>query len=71
MTGKLPLALFALIGEPCGFHLGKGLLFFAIEHVQDTTIEDITQVVFGEDEMVATIDISIVLHYGCMSAPIG
>ena len=71
MTSELPLALFALSGEACGFHLGKGLLLFAIEHVQDATIEYVAEIVFGENEVVATIDVTIVLHDSCMSTPIG
>ena len=70
MTCKLPLALATLCWQAFGFHVSKGHLLFAVQHIQNTAIADIAKIILGENKVVATVDVTIMLHHCSMATPV-
>ena len=67
MTGKEKLAFPALTGKACAFIASELLLAFAIEHLRERLLTDISQAVFRKHEVVAAVDITVGLHRGSPS----
>ena len=61
VAGKEEFAFLALFGKGALLVLTEGLLAFAIHHFHERLLVQISELEFGEDEMVARIDIAIVL----------
>jgi hypothetical protein len=70
MAGKLPLALLALCGQSLCFHVCKSHLLFAIQHIQNAAVAYVAQKILREYKVVATVYVSVVLHYCGMPTPI-
>jgi hypothetical protein len=61
MARKLPLALLALCGQSLCFHVCKGHLLFAIQHIQNAAVAYVAQKILREYKVVATVYIAIML----------
>ena len=62
IAGKEPLALATLLGESVALHATKSLLFRTIHHLHQMLLAKVAQLILREDEMVATVDITIEFH---------
>ena len=62
MAGELHVALLALAGQRGMLQAAECLLLFAVKHVDERLLPDVSQFVFRKDEVVAGIHIAIVLH---------
>ena len=71
VAGKEKLALAALRGKAVALHGTKLLLPLAVHHLRQCMGADVAQLVLGEDEVVAGIDVAVVLHYAGMAAGLG
>ena len=68
MAGEEPFALAALGGEGVALGAAEALLLGAVHHVGECALVDVAEEVFGEYEVVAGIDVAIVLHGTCVAA---
>ena len=68
VAGEEPLAGAALCGQAFQFGAPEVMLALAIHHCSDALAMDVAQEVLWEDEVVAGIDVAVVLDDGCMSA---
>ena len=67
MTGKFIAAFFALTGQGTVLDVAELLLFGPIEHLGESLATNVAESIFGENEMIARIDVSIVFHHAGMS----
>ena len=49
------------------FGLAEALLAFTVHHLHQCLLVDVAQLVFGEDEVVACIDVTVEFHYAGMA----
>ena len=68
VAGKEEVALLALFGEGIRLHGSELRLSGRIEHCGEGGVLDVAQFEFGKYEVVATIDVAVVFHDGCVSA---
>ncbi len=68
IAGKAPFALAALVGQTIALGCTECVLAGAVHHGSNAVLMDIAKTVVGEDKMVATIDIAVVLDDGGMAA---
>ena len=68
VAGKEPGALATLLGQCVALDIAEGALTLAVHHCRDAVVVDVAQTVFGKDEVVAGIDIAIVLDDGSVTA---
>lgn len=71
MAGKEPFALLALLGQAVRLHRGKALLLGAVHQLVERVLVDVAQLVLGEDEVVAAVDVAVPLHHAGMPASFG
>ena len=68
VAGEEPFTLLALAGQGVVFGLAETLLAFAVHHLHQCLLVDVAQFVFGEDKVVARIDVAVELHHTGMAA---
>ena len=71
VTGEEEFTLLALTGEKAFLVLSEGLLSFAIHHFHQSLFVNVSELEFGEDEVVASIHIPVEFHDSGMSASFG
>lgn len=71
MTGFQPFANTALAGKGFFLELAKGGLLLAVHHLRQSVGKDITQLVLGEDKVVAAVNIAIMFHNDCVATLFG
>lgn len=71
MTGKLHVTLPALAGKRTVLQTAELLLLLTIKHVDERMVMDVAQLILRKNEVVAGINIAIVLHHSCMTAFLG
>lgn len=71
MAGELHVAFLALAGQRSMLQPAESLLLFAIKHVDERLLPDVSQLVFRKYKVVAGIYIAIVFHHACMTALLG
>ena len=67
MTGKFVAAFPTLTGKGAMLDIAELLLFRPIEHLGERLLANVAKFIFGEDKMIARIDVSVVFHYAGMS----
>ena len=71
MTGKFHVTLPALAGKRTVFKTAELLLLLTIKHVDERMVTDVAQLILRKNEVVAGINIAIVLHHSRMTAFLG
>ena len=71
IAGKEEVAFPALLRQHAAFHFCKLVLLCRIHHLGDGLVVQVAKQVFGKDEMVARINITIVLHHSGMATLLG
>lgn len=71
VAGKLPFTLLAFLWQRLALETAELLLLFAVEHFRDGLLADVAEAVFGEDEVVAGIDVAVEFHNTGMAAFLG
>ena len=67
MTGKFVAAFPTLTRKGAMLDIAELLLFRPIEHLGERVLANVAKFIFGEDKMIARIDVSVVFHYAGMS----
>lgn len=68
VAGKQEFAFLALGGERLVFHVAEVMLAFTVHHFHQCLIIDVSQFIFGENEVVARIYITVEFHNTGVSA---
>ena len=68
VAGEEPGALAALAGQAVALGLPELQLPFAVHHFHEALRVDVSQAVFGEDEVVAGVDVAVELHHSGVAA---
>ena len=68
VAGKQVVALLALTGQGVELHGSKLILAVGVEHLRECGLVDVAQLIFRKHKMVATINVAIIFHNGCMTA---
>lgn len=71
MTGKFIVAFPALTGKGAMLDVAELLLFRPIKHLGKRLLADVSEFIFGEDKMIARIDVSVIFHHAGMSTIAG
>ena len=71
VAGKLPFTFLAFLRQRLALETAELLLLFAVEHLRDGLLADVAEAIFGEDEVVAGIDVAVELHNAGMAAFLG
>ena len=71
MTGKQHVALLTLLRQGAVFEQTETLLLLAVEHLDEGVLIDIAEPILGKDEVVAGIDIAVLLHHASVSTVFG
>ena len=71
VTGKQHVALLALLRQGAVFEQTETLLLLAVEHLDESVLIDIAEPILGKDEVVAGIDVAVLLHHASVSTVFG
>ena len=68
MAGKFVATFPARPGQGAVLDVAELLLFWPIEHLGERLLANVAELIFGKNEMIARIDVSIVFHHASMAA---